>query len=100
MGVLPTFMSVFHMYFGAHWRPEEAIESPELLCGYWELNLSCLEEQPMLFTTVPSLQPTFYFKKCFKQGLADQAGFSPFAPALFLLQLPQAQLILQWEVHL
>lgn len=83
MDLLPVYMSIFHMHFGAYWRPEEAIGSPEsgvtegceLPCGCWELNLGCLEEQQVLFTTVPSLQPPFYFKKCFKQGLADQAGF-------------------------
>ncbi|CAO2624034.1 hypothetical protein LEMLEM_LOCUS18165, partial [Lemmus lemmus] len=30
----------------------------ELPCGFWELNSGLLEEQAMLLTTEPSLQPT------------------------------------------
>lgn len=52
-------------------RQEEAIrstrnvvtDSSESLCGAWESNLGSLEEQPILLTAKPSLQPlrTFYF---------------------------------------
>ena len=34
------------------------IDSCEPLCGCWESNLGLLEDQPVLLTTKPSLQPT------------------------------------------
>ena len=33
-------------------------KSCELLCGYWKLNSGPLEEQPMLLTAKPPLQPS------------------------------------------
>ena len=50
-------------------RPEEGIRSLgtgvtggcELPCGCWELNPGPLEEQPVLVTTEPSLQPNLKF---------------------------------------
>ena len=33
----------------------------EMPCGYWALNASPLEEQPVLLTAEPSLQPPSYF---------------------------------------
>lgn len=49
---------------GTH-RAQKGIESPrtglmggcELSCGYWELNLGALQEQQVLLTDEPSLQP-------------------------------------------
>ena len=42
-------------------RPEEApdliTDGCELPCGCWELDSEPLEEQPVLLTTEPSLQP-------------------------------------------
>ena len=46
-------------------RTEEGVRTPgtgitdscEPLCGYWELNLSSLEEHPVLLLTEPPLQP-------------------------------------------
>jgi hypothetical protein len=32
-------------------------------CGYWKLNLGPLEEQSMLLTPKPSLQPTYHLLK-------------------------------------
>lgn len=45
-------------------------DSCELPCECWELNLDPLEEQPVLLTTKPSLQPFFFFL-C--QGLTNVA---------------------------
>ena len=36
-------------------------DSCALSCGCWELNLGPVEEQPVLGTPVPSLQPTKLF---------------------------------------
>lgn len=38
---------------------ELALDSGELLCGCWELNLSPLEEEPVLLTTEPYLSTKF-----------------------------------------
>lgn len=38
-------------------RGTETSDGCELSCGYWELNLGPLGEQPTLSTTKPSLQP-------------------------------------------
>ena len=51
--------------------PEEGIRSQadgcEPPCGWWELNSGPLEEQSVLLTTKPSLQPAqdFFFLKNF-----------------------------------
>ena len=43
--------------------PELELDVCELLCGFWELQLGSLEEQLMLLTPEPSLQPpAVYFK--------------------------------------
>jgi hypothetical protein len=40
-------------------RASDAItDGCEPPCGFWDLNSGPLEEQPVLLTTVPSLQPT------------------------------------------
>lgn len=62
MSVLPTCMSIYHVYTWYPCRPEEAagcprtrvIENCELRCGFWESNTGCLEEQQVL--SEPSLQ--------------------------------------------
>lgn len=38
----------------------EGTEGYEPLCGCWESDQGHLEEQPMLLTAVPSLQPSYY----------------------------------------
>ena len=40
---------------------ELELDSCELPCGYWVLNLEPLEEQSVLLTAEPSLQPYFSF---------------------------------------
>ena len=56
--------------------PEEGIRSYgcESPCNFWELNSGLLEEQPVLLTTEPSLQPlhilhTLYLLACCPLGL-------------------------------
>jgi hypothetical protein len=39
---------------GGHQIPSDRCESP---CGCWDLNTGTLEDQPMILTTEPSLQP-------------------------------------------
>lgn len=34
-------------------------------CGYWELNLCTLKEQPVVLTTKPLLDPSLHFFKCY-----------------------------------
>jgi hypothetical protein len=58
------------------WGPEEDMRPPgtgvtdgcELPCGCWKLNPGPLEEQPVLLTAKPSLQPQdlIYLKKLSK----------------------------------
>jgi hypothetical protein len=55
------------MYTMCLQRQEEGIGSPgtritgcELPCRYWELNLDPQEEQPVLLTTEPFLQPPVF----------------------------------------
>ena len=66
MSVLPACMSVSHIR--ACPVPSEAseghqipgtgvIDGCETPCGCWELNLGPLQEQPVLLTAEPSLQP-------------------------------------------
>ena len=43
---------------GQKWAPDLTIDGCESSCGYWELNSGPLEEQPVLLTSDPSLQPT------------------------------------------
>jgi hypothetical protein len=42
-----------------HFLELELIDNCMLPCGCWELNPSPLEEQPVLISTEPSLQPLF-----------------------------------------
>lgn len=54
-----------HKHVQCRWRPEEAVTSPgtgvidayEPLCRRWEPNPHPVLEQPVSFTTEPSLQP-------------------------------------------
>ncbi|KAM7323220.1 hypothetical protein ACRRTK_017326 [Alexandromys fortis] len=39
------------------WSLDLITDGCEPPCGYWELNSESLEEQPVLLTTEPSLQP-------------------------------------------
>ena len=54
IGVLPAGMSMRMPDLGV-------IDSYELLCGCWELNLGRLEEQSVLVTAEPSLSPSDRF---------------------------------------
>lgn len=64
VGVLPAYMSMYHMHAQCLQRPEESIRFPgsrviygcKLACGCWDSNLS-LEEQSVILTTEPSRQP-------------------------------------------
>jgi hypothetical protein len=60
-------------------------DSCELSIGWWELNLGPLEEQPVLLTTEPSLQPLTYFCCYCLLVLFFEAGF--FCVALAVLEL-------------
>ena len=51
VGILSTFTSALQ---------KTTSGSCELPCGCWELNLDPLEEQPVLLTTEPSLQPLLW----------------------------------------
>ena len=66
-----TIHSLFCFVFNMHWcfaymcvcvrvSDLEVTDSCELSCGFWDLNLGPLEEQPVLLTTEPSLQPRQY----------------------------------------
>ena len=41
--------------------PDLITDGCELPCGFWELNSRSLEEQAMLLTSEPSLQPLHFF---------------------------------------
>ena len=57
---LKTYLSSFYVYWCFVRSPGARVtDSYELPCGCWELNLGPLEEQPVLLTTEPFLQPTF-----------------------------------------
>jgi hypothetical protein len=45
------------MYASQEREPDLIIHDYELPYGCWELNSGLLEEQPVLFTSEPSLQP-------------------------------------------
>lgn len=68
MDVLPVCISVYHMHAWCLWRSEEdiislgtrVIDSCEWPFDCWELNQEPLEEQSILFTMEPSLQPQLY----------------------------------------
>jgi hypothetical protein len=50
-----------------------AIDYFEPLCGFWESNLGALEDQPVLLTTEPSLQP---FKTLIFVALRETEGMT------------------------
>lgn len=62
-GVLPTCISVFHLYVYCPHRPENGIRCPgtgvtdgcEQLCGCWKSDLGLLEEHAILLTMESSL---------------------------------------------
>lgn len=59
-------MFVHHMHEGTESPKTEISDSDELPCGVWELSLGPLQEQPMVLTAEPPLQPQMcYF---FKEG--------------------------------
>jgi hypothetical protein len=63
-------------------------DSCELPCGFWELNLDPLEEQPVLLTAEPSLQLLLFFflsRLCaifyvVNHVLVNKETFIPFFP--------------------
>jgi hypothetical protein len=69
MCVLLVFMSVYNFRTWCPWSSEEGIgfsetgfiDSCELPCWCWELNLVPLEEQPELLTADPFLQLYIHF---------------------------------------
>lgn len=68
MLLLPTCMSMYHVYDWCRWRPEEDAGFPETRVtdgdgpqrGCWELKIGPLREQPALLTAVPPLQPLVF----------------------------------------
>ena len=63
--------------------PDPITDGCELPCGCWELNSGPLEEQAILLTSEPSLQPLFsffrdrvslYIPVCPETHLVDQTG--------------------------
>jgi len=50
------FVCLF-VFEGVRFPRNEIADSFEPTCGFWELNSGPLEEQPVLLTTEPSLQP-------------------------------------------
>jgi hypothetical protein len=70
--VLPTFMSVFHIFAWYPQRPKEGVTSPrtgvkkgcELPCGCWEVNLGPLEEKPPSFSDESTLQTQSLWSYC------------------------------------
>jgi hypothetical protein len=65
MVVLPECMSMCHVCVQCPWGLKGGIRSPgtrvtddfEAPYGFWDSNQGPLEEQPVLITTEPSLQP-------------------------------------------
>ena len=49
-----------HWCEGVRFLETVVMDSCELSCGCWELNLGPLEEQPGLLTSEPSLQPFLF----------------------------------------
>ena len=56
IGILPACMSLCK---GIRSPGTGVTDTCVLLCGYWELNPGPLEDQPVLLTAEPSLQPLF-----------------------------------------
>ena len=69
MGVLPACMSLHQVFPWCFQRSEEGVQFPVIIvtdnCGLphgsWYLILGPLEEQPVLLTSEPSLQPSVRF---------------------------------------
>ena len=68
MGVLSDCVSVYNVHVCHPQRLEEGVRSVsisiidgcELPCGCWDLNPGLLEEQPVLLTSEPTLQPLLH----------------------------------------
>lgn len=68
MGILLACMFMFHTCAQCLRKPEEdtgflgtrVIGDCKLPCGFWELKLDLLAEQPMFLIIEPSSQPTSY----------------------------------------
>lgn len=91
MGVLPAWLSVYHVHAWCPPRPEGNAGSPgtrvigsRLPFGFWEPNLGPLQKQPLLLTTEPFLQPqcwcvlvmvVFLFYLCLVSLLIDNSFF-------------------------
>ena len=75
--------------------PEGQKRAPDLFtdgceppCGCWELNSGPLEEQAMLLTTEPSLQPNvFVFKNYISKSQCRAAEKEPTAQAMVFLEM-------------
>ena len=68
------------LYYVGVWRPQrpEELDSCELLCGCWKLNLGPLEEQPVLWTAEPSVQSNsidIFFFGFLWQGFSEHRHF-------------------------
>lgn len=81
MHVLPANMFVHHMHVWYPWRPEEGIVCPgtrvtggEPPHGCWESKPDLLQEQLMLLTAEPSLQPLDLFYFILRQSLLVTQG--------------------------
>ena len=70
MGILPIRMSVQHVHAWCLWKPEEGFRSPGAgVIGsyepttllFWDSNTGLLQEQQVLLTAEPSLQPMLLF---------------------------------------
>ena len=68
------------------WIFSGVIDNCELWYGFWELNLSPLEEQLVLLTAEPSLQPKGFNCFCFV-FLVSETGFLCVALAVLELTL-------------
>ena len=58
--LLPECMCQYDAFFPLLflWKRDAIADGCEPLCGYWELNSGPLEEQSVLLTAEPSIQPT------------------------------------------
>ena len=72
--ILPVYMPA-----GQKRAPDPITDGCELPCGCWELNPGPLEEQAMLLTSEPSLQPSNYVLIDFFASLYVICCYSCFA---------------------
>ena len=71
--VLPACMPA-----GQKRAPDWIIDSCDPQCGFWELSSGPLEEQPVVLTSEPSLQPLIWFpddSNSYWGGVDSQIGF-------------------------